>query len=646
MYPIEFAVLDPAALLKKHFGHDQFRPGQQQVIETLLEGRSALAIFPTGGGKSLCYQLPALALDGITLVVSPLIALMKDQVETLQSLDIAAVRLDSTLEYSEVKEIYSQMEQGTLKLVYVAPERLGNEGFLRRLRRCRISMLAVDEAHCISEWGHNFRPDYLKLAELAEELQVERVLALTATATPAVAENIRDRFQIDPSDHVQTPFHRSNLTFSVVPCEAEVKKDKLAEQIQNLPPGATVVYVTLQRTAEEVAGHLKRCGLDARAYHAGMRDDHRSELQDEFMAGQVQIVVATIAFGMGIDKSDIRYVYHYNLPKSLENYVQESGRAGRDGEPAACQILASRSDLVVLENFVYGDTPSRSAIKSLVEHLVMQGEHFSISKYDLSYSKDIRPLVVSTALTYLEIDGVIIPEGPFYAGYKYQFIEPMDRVLAGHTPERQEFLKRIFAASKKARVWYTADIGEVAAQIGEPEDRVRKALDYLSEMGDIKTQPSGLRHRYRLDPDADTRVSFLTDGLMQRFETREQGEIERIRTVVEHCESSECLASRILQYFGDAAIECGECSVCTGANVGGALPSVPPSDISQEDADVVRALRAEDHQALRQPRQLARYLCGISSPATTRARLHRKDHFGLLEEVPFREVLSYVESLI
>ncbi|MEM6277952.1 MAG: ATP-dependent DNA helicase RecQ [Verrucomicrobiota bacterium] len=636
--------MDYAALLTQHFGHSGFRPGQVEVIRALHEGRSALALFPTGGGKSLCYQLPALIFDGLTLVVSPLIALMKDQVEALKEKNIEAARLDSTIDRAESDSIYRKMEDGSLKLLYVAPERLANDGFMRRLRRCQIDFLAVDEAHCISEWGHNFRPDYLKLADLAKSLKIPRVLALTATATPRVAGQIRERFEIAEADQIQTPFARTNLIFGVTPCEESQRDNKLIEKVTHQSPGASIVYVTLQQTAERVAGVLQRAGFGARAYHAGMKDEHRAEVQDGFMSGSIDIVVATIAFGMGIDKADIRHVYHYNLPKSLENYVQESGRAGRDGETSTCEILACADDLTVLENFIYGDTPSATALKSLVEHVLLQGQEFSISRYDLSVSKDIRPSVVSTALTYLELEKVILPRGPFYAGYRVQLLRDFDEVLAGHTPGRQHFLTKLFESADKGWKWHTFDMTESARATGESEERIRKALNYLADMGDAILQPSGLRHAYVLG-DTEHTVSSLTEMLVERFEASEAGEIERLNLVVDLCESDECLQQQLVRYFGDDCEPCGQCSVCTSENLGGPLPKSRRVEIDLEMAELIQKSFAEQHPALRQPRQLARFLCGITSPATSRARMQRDERFGALAEVPFEDVLDQISAL-
>ena len=308
---------DARATLKRVFGFEDYREGQEAVITRLLAGKSVLSVFPTGAGKSLCYQLPALVLDDLTLVISPLIALMKDQLDFLVSRGVPAARLDSSLDREATLKVYDDLNAGRLKLLYISPERLNNERFLHSLRRRKISLLAVDEAHCISEWGHNFRPDYLKIAKLARELRVGRVLALTATATPEVARDVTEGFGIARCDIVHTGFYRPNLKLYVTPCPGAQRRSLLSERLSQRPPGPAIVYVTLQRTAEDVASFLGDCGRHARAYHAGMESGERDSVQDEFMGSDAMIVVATIAFGMGVDKADIRYVYHYNLPKSL-----------------------------------------------------------------------------------------------------------------------------------------------------------------------------------------------------------------------------------------------------------------------------------------------------------------------------------------
>jgi ATP-dependent DNA helicase RecQ len=431
-------------VLRDRFGFASFRPGQQQVIEALLAGRSALAVFPTGAGKSLCYQLPALLLDGVTVVVSPLIALMKDQIDFLAAQGVDAARLDSSLDRDETREVSQRLRAGTLKLLYVAPERFNNERFLAQLEGAKIALFAVDEAHCISEWGHNFRPDYLKLAARARELGAERVLALTATATPAVAADIRSGFGIAEDDSVVTGFYRSNLTLLTTPVAAADRDEVIAARLSARPAGPTIVYVTLQRTALRVAELLAAAGLPARAYHAGMTPEDRVAVQDWWSSSDRNVVVATIAFGMGIDKADVRYVYHYNLPKSLESYSQEVGRAGRDGEPSTCELLACPDDVPTLENFAYGDTPTRGALAGLLAEILEheEGEQFAVSEYELSARYDVRPLVLKTVLTYLELDGLLRQGTPFYAGYRLRPLdgsldEVVDRLDGSHVDEHR-----------------------------------------------------------------------------------------------------------------------------------------------------------------------------------------------------------------
>ncbi|MFO1437023.1 MAG: ATP-dependent DNA helicase RecQ [Verrucomicrobiaceae bacterium] len=643
---------DLHAALKQHFGHAAFRAGQQQVIETLLAGRSALALFPTSAGKSLCYQLPALLMDGVTLVISPLIALMKDQVQTLKARGIAAARLDSSLSQEEVAEVFDGMRNGTLKLLYIAPERLLNENFVERLKKLKIAMMAVDEAHCISEWGHNFRPEYLRLAHVSRELGIRPVLALTATATPSVAADIRAAFSITQSDHVQTSFHRPNLHFRITPCTTKQRLPYLTKVLlkRKVP---SIVYVTLQHTAEEVATHLQKNGVNALAYHAGLPDEHRHAAQDAFMSGQTDVIVATIAFGMGIDKSDIRAVYHYNLPKTLENYSQETGRAGRDGKASVCEMLACADDCIVLENFTFGDTPTPQAIRQLLDHLMLSGGEFDVSMYDLSHATDIRPLVIETVITNLELDGVLRPLGSFYSSYQFRFLQPEQRILSGHKPDRQAFLRRLFAAGKRGTKWITLSPDEAAASLEEPRDRILKALTWLQESGEIELKPSGSRQKYRLSEDAHRRdVKEITKKMQQLFADRERRDVERLRQVLELASHRGCLTKWLLNYFGETmGTNCGTCTSCKEREKGFAddspreIPQSLTPPITTEHVAAIQELQREKHPSLRTGRQLARFLCGLTSPATSRERLTRHPSFGLLERIPFADVLAQTDSM-
>ncbi len=630
-------------LLHSRFGHEGFRGGQREVVEGLLAGRSMLSVFPTGGGKSLCYQLPALLLEGVTLVVSPLIALMKDQVDALRRKGIAAARLDSSLPREDYEAVIRSLADGSLKILYVAPERLSNEGFRVRLKKLRIGLVAIDEAHCISEWGHNFRPDYLKLAKLCHDLKVPRVLCLTATATPGVAEDIRKAFRIAKDDHVQLSFHRSNLDLRVSPLSAAARKGHLLRRLRETE-GAAVVYVTLQHTAEEVATYLQKNGLAARAYHAGLPDEFRAEAQEAFMAGETRVIVATIAFGMGIDKADIRAVYHYNLPKSLENYTQETGRAGRDGKLSICELLACGDDLVTLENFIHGDTPSPVAVRHLVDHVLRLGNEFDVSTYELSAVNDIRPLVVNTLLTYLELEGLIEATKVFWSTWQVRLLRGLEPMLAGYDERRKSFLRKVFAAASEGRSWHTFDVAEVALKTGEDPQRITAALGYLEEAGDVALKKSGVRQGYRIKKDPGD-LHELARRLDEKFNKRELADLERLREVVELAEQTGCITGFVTAHFGESLdAPCGHCDRCRGIPPV-PVPRTPHGEPSDEDLVAIRNLAYERHAALKTPRQLARFLCGISSPAVTRARLSRHDAFGLLEYRPFAEVLMLTEAL-
>jgi ATP-dependent DNA helicase RecQ len=639
----------PLDVLAARFGFHAFRPGQEQVVEALLAGRSALAVFPTGAGKSLCYQLPALLLEGMTIVVSPLIALMKDQIDFLQRSGIEAARLDSSLDAAGQREVFDRLRAGSLKLLYVAPERFNNERFLAQLARTRISLFAVDEAHCISEWGHNFRPDYLKLAERARELGAERVLALTATATPAVVADIRAGFDIDEADAVVTGFYRPNLTLLTTPVSVGERDGTLVERLGERPPGSTIVYVTLQRTALRIAELLADAGLPARPYHAGMSAEDRVAVQEWWAGSAEAIVVATIAFGMGIDKADVRYVYHYNLPKSLESYSQEIGRAGRDGQESICELYACPDDVPTLENFAYGDTPTREALAGLlaevVEHPV--GAEFAVSEYELSVRHDLRPLVLKTVLTYIELDGVLRQGTPFYAGYRLRPLGDMtlEEVFGRFDESRAVFLRRLVATGKTGRTWTTLAPDAAAAELGEGRSRILAALEYLDQQGLVELQPAEVRQRYTVlaQPDSD---GGIVERLLERFARRERAETERLERVLALVTHDGCQVCSLVGYFGETRTEpCGHCSHClTGGAQQLPEPEPKPRIEASVNADAIAALRRDHPAALGTPRQQARFLAGITSPATTRAKLTKDPLFGSLADRRFSDVLAWCEA--
>ena len=629
------------ALLRERFGFSGYRPGQRQVVDAVMTRGAALAVFPTGGGKSLCYQLPALALDGVTLVVSPLIALMKDQIDFLVGRGIEAARLDSSLGEEGARDVTARLKEGRLKLLYVAPERFNNERFLDLLGNTPIALFAVDEAHCISEWGHNFRPDYLKLAEISKQLGARRVLALTATATPSVVTDVCTGFGIPPDCAIVTGFYRHNLTMLTTPVEARERDALLVERLRSRSAGPTIVYVTLQKTAERVAQLLERAGLPARAYHAGLEAEARTSIQDWWIASERNIVVATIAFGMGIDKADVRYVYHYNLPKSLESYSQEIGRAGRDDKPSVVEMLACAGDIPTLENFAFGDTPTDEAITGLVTDLLGRGPSFDVAQTELSTRYDLRPLVLKTALTYLELLGVLRQGTPFYAGFELRPTTTLEGIYPRFDKARAEFLKRVFAAAKKGRLWYSLDPLDVARRLGDERQRVVRALEYLDAQGMVELRVSDVRQRYsRLRPTED--VAALTRELMARFSRREEQEIARLKMVLGLVTHDGCQVNALVGYFGEVRpLPCGHCSFClSGRQV---LPVARPTPPLPSGLDLVafQVLREKHLDALGHPRQAARFLCGLTSPALTRAKVTRHALFGALEDRPFRDVLSW-----
>jgi ATP-dependent DNA helicase RecQ len=636
--------------LQQVFGYPQFRTGQEDTVSAVLAGRSAAAIFPTGSGKSLCYQLSAVLLPHLTLVVSPLLALMQDQLGFLQRHGISAGSIDSAQSREDANDVMARARSGELKILMISVERLKNERFRNFLQSVRISLLVVDEAHCISEWGHNFRPDYLKLPDYQRQFNIPQALLLTATATPEVIADMQTKFAIAANDVVTTGFYRPNLNLLVEPVSGADKRRRLIQWMNERAGQPSIVYVTLQKTAEQIAEHLNRHGIQAEAYHAGLPHDKREGIQQRFMEGRSNCIVATIAFGMGIDKSDIRNVVHFDLPKSIENYSQEIGRAGRDGRPSDCLVLANRDSLNVLENFVYGDTPEQEGILRVLEQLqAARGEgQWEFLLRSLADHSNIRELPLKTLLVQLELRGVIAPRYAFYAEYRFKYLVEPEALLARFSGERQQFVAAIIQVCKRAKTWATVDFDALHQQHNAVRSRVVKALDYFQEQGLIELESKQMTEVYSLlNTDFDPQA--LSQELYTGFKQHEIAQVARIHAMLELFATEHCLGQRLARYFGDenAPQRCGHCSVCHG-HVAHLPP--PPSLPALVDKNFMGLCgdfihRHHEHTGhLPGAERMTRFLGGISVPLFTKLKARTIPGFAALEDYPYAEVRAWAQA--
>jgi ATP-dependent DNA helicase RecQ len=637
--------------LKQIFGFDAFRDGQQQTIEQLLNGQSSLAIFPTGSGKSLCYQLAAIELPHLTIVVSPLLALMKDQLAFLETKGIAAASIDSTLTPVQNQQVMADTRSGKIKILMVSVERFKNERFRQFIDSVNVSMLVVDEAHCISEWGHNFRPDYLKLPNYRQELNIPLVLLLTATATKKVKKDMASKFDILPEHIVQTGFYRNNLDLTVLAVSSKDKNQQLLTNI-NAQTGCGIVYVTLQQSAEYVASFLSQQGLNAQPYHAGFISEKRQKIQEDFMSGKVQIIVATIAFGMGIDKADIRFVIHYDLPKSIENYSQEIGRAGRDGLASNCITLANLDGLNTVENFVFGDTPELSGIECVIHNIQQEclNDRWELQGLSLSNTSNIRQLPMRTLLVQLELQGVIKPLFSYFADFKYKFTTNKDDVLNCFEGERKDFLATIFSYSGFKKVWGEPDFDALFQHYGCDRGRVIVALEYLQEKQLITLETKKITEVFSVNKRLLS-AENLAKSLHDYFVDKEEKEIKRIATLVRFFELASCLSRNLSLYFNDKNTpeNCGHCSVCRGnfAKLSYSQRSTLPDDAAIVDmlTTLIEHMSTK-HKGVLSLETMCRFLTGLTVPLFSRNKIKQLPGFGCCENIRYQEVREKVISVM
>ncbi|MGA8019571.1 MAG: RecQ family ATP-dependent DNA helicase, partial [Desulfobacterales bacterium] len=631
--------------LQKHFGFTSFLKGQEAVIRKMLERQSAAAIFPTGAGKSLCYQLPAMLLPGLTLVVSPLLSLMKDQLDFLLANNIPAARLDSTLGKNEYNAILERAKNNRLKILMIAVERFKNERFRSHLQKMDVTLLVVDEAHCISEWGHNFRPEYLKLPDYQTEFKIAQTLLLTATATAPVIDDMCAKFDILKQNVVVTGFYRDNLFLQITPTAASDKKNRLLQRIQEAPQEPTIVYVTLQKTAEEVAVFLRTRNINAHPYHAGMETEKREEIQNKFMEGTMACIVATIAFGMGIDKKDIRRIIHYDLPKSIENYSQEIGRSGRDGKPALCEVMANRDNLHVLENFIYGDTPEKPSIRQLLQTIKEnKGFVWEIKATAFSNDLNIRMLPLKTLLVYLAMEKVIRPKLSYFEEYSFKFNTEPTTITNSFEGERKKFVTTIMDHCHTRKIWTTVDIPTILNSYETDRQRIITALEYFEEKGWIELQSRQTVEVYDILTQAFD-VDDLAKKMYALFKKKEHVEIQRIHDMVTFFESEACISKRLAEYFGEYLEQerCGHCSFCEN----GKAVLQDTAELKPLSHFVYKEITDEFIQAVGEQFSevnLTKFLCGIYTPVFSKLKIKKLPHFGILENYPFMDVKNWIND--
>jgi ATP-dependent DNA helicase RecQ len=537
--------------LQQHFGFTDFREGQDEVIQAVLAGRNTVVVMPTGGGKSLCYQLPALMRDGVTLVVSPLIALMKDQVDQLAERGIAGTFINSSLSYTETNIRLSRLRMGEYKLLYVAPERFRSQVFMESIAETQVRLFAVDEAHCISHWGHDFRPDYLRMKPAIEQLGNPQVIALTATATPQVRADICEQLGLTDAQVFVAGFDRPNLALRVMHPATEREKIEILKRLIRHSAGAGIIYAATRKSVEQIAARLKLAGLGVELYHGGMDDGERSRAQDAFMRGDAQAIVATNAFGMGIDKSDIRFVAHFHLPGSIEAYYQEVGRAGRDGLPADCVLLFNYADTRTQQFFIEGSHPSPELIKRVYDEIVSYGlERIEMTARELAERLRIKnDMSIHSALVVLEKAGHIERGRAGEATVLALMKTPLDAALGAVPDDSNEggvLRDLIFTRNVNEREQTELDVKAIAVQLGLSDAQMRRALAALEAKGLIGYHAAFQGRGIRL-LDAPPAKALRLDT--KELATRAAAEQLKLRRVIDYCYHKSCLRTFILKYF-------------------------------------------------------------------------------------------------
>lgn len=625
-------------VLLKHFGHTSFRPHQREIIESTLSGAPTLAILPTGGGKSLTYQLPSFLLDGVSVIVSPLLSLIEDQVQSLNNASIKVARFDSTQTVEQKSQTLQLLSKGELQLLYTSPESLSNKEFINTLKHSSIGLIAIDEAHCIAEWGHSFRPSYLFLPKIVRSLKPKCILALTATATRKTASEIRKHFRIKTANQYEASNFRSNLIFQVSPCLPEHKKQILTDTLKQANRLPAIVYVMRQIDCESVAHHLQDHGFKARSYHAGMSPTSRKQIQTAFLEDEVDIIVATIAFGMGVDKPNIRTVIHYHISKSPEGWMQESGRAGRDGKESLCLTLACGDDFIPLENFIEAKQVRKSVLTKLLSSLSSENKTISFSPYHTRVNHDINTSTLDILLARLEISNKLK-----YKDNSWRFMRAW--IVTGKTVDLSSYPKKLrLAIEHILHLQERYDTFNSYEQLGVLSDKLWDAMEQLHFQGDIVLIKKGWLWNYKI-PSA-LNITELVDKLFASLTTQYATDKTKLNAVRKIATSKRCIPRSLAEWFGEKNLtNCGKCSSCLKLNSRQSLPQSSDATISDEELERMNQLCSHSNK-FQTNQQFTRFLCGIPSPYLRHHRLIYEQEFGMLNHVPYDNVYAYAKAFL
>ncbi|MBW3599721.1 MAG: ATP-dependent DNA helicase [Planctomycetes bacterium] len=649
--------LDFPPLLSK-FGLSSFRRGQEEVISAVLAGHDCLCVMPTGGGKSLCYQLPAIARDGVTLVVSPLIALMKDQVDGLNRLGLRATLINSSLGIQEQRERLHEMAVGAYDLVYVSPERFRNVMFREAVARSNVQLLAIDEAHCVSEWGHDFRPDYARLGAFRQRIGNPQTIALTATATADVREDVIASLQLREPRVFVTGFARPNLRFEVAAPPSQPEKIEALCRFLEQTPGSGIIYAATRKRCEELVEALtERIRRSVGVYHGGMMPEDRRRMQERFMSGQIEIMVATNAFGMGINKIDLRFVVHFNMPGTLEAYYQEAGRAGRDGDPSRCLLLYSPQDRYIQEFFIENAYPSQALIRAVYEFLGSCEE----DPIELTMEEVKERLGLSSGA-----EGIGACEQILEKCGALERLDPRQNMAAVKIdselptlidliPQQAKVRRRLMHAIENVigdqrGEWVYVHPNQLVAASGLDREAMNRALRELTNLKAFDYVPpfrgKAIHMLVRDKPFAELEIDFDT------LEERRAAEYAKLDRVMTYARTNGCRQREIVDYFGDPdAADCGVCDNCTRSGSRRSPAEATSSSGEVTDENLLRAVRIALSGVARAHGRfgkniVAQMLSGSKSSKLSKFKLDKLSTYGLLGHLTQPEVSSLLDVLI